>query len=122
MYEHLWPTDTHLLRVLERYLSLQLAEVRRRLAAAEGAAGRPVAAAVPASTGPRPRPAAAAEWVIQVDVGRTRRPIAVHRGGCPDARGPRTVPATRRDAVDALAAGVPACLHCAPDRALGLDL
>ncbi|MFF5861036.1 DUF6233 domain-containing protein [Streptomyces sp. NPDC012751] len=64
---------------------------------------------------------AAAEWLIQHGLNRTNRD-AVHTGDCwAAARSGRCRPATREEALDALRQRVPACVHCRPDTALGLQ-
>ncbi|MEU3994150.1 DUF6233 domain-containing protein [Streptomyces platensis] len=60
------------------------------------------------------------EWTLQVDVGAEPRPVAVHHGECAVA-GARRRRISRRDAIEALAAGVEACLLCRPDRELQVD-
>ncbi|MGE7390857.1 DUF6233 domain-containing protein [Streptomyces sp. NPDC004126] len=65
------------------------------------------------------RPAPPPEWLIEHGI-RTGRPaVRVHVGGCWDTR-TRCKPASADAARRALAEGIPACLHCRPDTALGV--
>ncbi|MFH9016125.1 DUF6233 domain-containing protein [Streptomyces sp. NPDC017943] len=60
------------------------------------------------------------DWLIQYGLNRTNVD-AVHTGDCwAAAKSGRCHPATREQAVDALAQQVPACIHCRPDTALGV--
>ncbi|MFF4983771.1 DUF6233 domain-containing protein [Streptomyces sp. NPDC001046] len=60
------------------------------------------------------------EWLIQYGLNRTNLD-AVHTGDCwAAAKSGRCHPASREQAVDALAQQVPPCLHCRPDTALGI--
>ncbi|MFF4290989.1 DUF6233 domain-containing protein [Streptomyces sp. NPDC001633] len=125
MNEQLLPSDPYLLRIIERYLVLQLTAVRRRLAQSGGSGVSQAGGDVHAqggrveSTGARSaRPAP--EWVLQLGIGARRQPVAVHCGGCAAARG-SVVPVSRRDALEALAGGVEPCFACRPDRELQVD-
>ncbi|MBD0844743.1 DUF6233 domain-containing protein [Streptomyces sp. TRM68416] len=61
----------------------------------------------------------APDWIIELGIGCRNPPVQVHAGDCYAA-------AKRRRAVDRdearrlLAAGLPACTHCRPDRHLGI--
>ncbi|MFB8247327.1 DUF6233 domain-containing protein [Streptomyces sp. NPDC055952] len=60
------------------------------------------------------------DWLIQYGLNRTNVD-AVHTGDCwAAAKSGRCRPATREQAVDALAQQVPACIHCRPDTVLGV--
>lgn len=63
------------------------------------------------------RPAAPPEWTLQMDIGADPLPVAVHHGEC-TVGGARLRRITRRDAIEALAVGVQACVLCRPDREL----
>lgn len=64
----------------------------------------------------RPEPP---EWLVQYGLNR-RNVDAVHCGDCWAAeQSERCQPVAREAAVDALRQGVPACVHCRPDTALG---
>ncbi|AJT70192.1 hypothetical protein T261_8600 [Streptomyces lydicus] len=54
-----------------------------------------------------------------MDIGAEPRPVAVHHQCA--MRGARMRQITRRDAIEALAAGVQACVLCRPDRELQGD-
>ncbi|NJA56684.1 DUF6233 domain-containing protein [Streptomyces sp. NEAU-H3] len=58
------------------------------------------------------------EWVAELSIGRDRRAILVHSGGC-HMIGKRSRGIARDQALRALAEGVEACDHCRPDTALG---
>lgn len=60
----------------------------------------------------------APDWLVELGIGRDRRPILVHVGGCHMA-GKRARGVDRDQALRALADGVEACGHCRPDSALG---
>ncbi|WP_423247491.1 DUF6233 domain-containing protein [Streptomyces decoyicus] len=60
------------------------------------------------------------ERTLQRDIGPHPQPGAVHHAqGI--VRGARMRPITRRDAIEALAAGVQPCFMCRPDRGLRVD-
>ncbi|MDI9836239.1 DUF6233 domain-containing protein [Streptomyces sp. KAU_LT] len=60
------------------------------------------------------------DWLLQHGLNR-RNVDAVHVGDCwAAAKSGRCQPASREQAVEALRAGVQACVHCRPDTALGL--
>ncbi|MFM9368930.1 DUF6233 domain-containing protein [Streptomyces sp. Da 82-17] len=108
--------DNHLsrleaLRFAERVQLQQLDRIRRWIADEE----RRVAER---RQGERARPPAP-DWLIELGIGKERRPIAVHAGGCHMA-GRRSRPISRDEAMRSLANGVEACGHCRPDSALGL--
>ncbi len=58
------------------------------------------------------------EWVAELSIGRDRRAILVHAGGC-HMIGKRSRGIARDQALRALAEDVEACDHCRPDTALG---
>lgn len=59
------------------------------------------------------------EWLVQYGLNR-RNVDAVHCGDCWAAgKSGRCRPVAREVVVDALRQGVPACVHCRPDTALG---
>lgn len=59
------------------------------------------------------------EWLVQYGLNR-RNVDAVHQGDCwAAAKSGRCRLAGRELVVDALRQGVPACVHCRPDTALG---
>ncbi|MFI2434710.1 DUF6233 domain-containing protein [Streptomyces sp. NPDC018693] len=63
-----------------------------------------------------PRP----EWLVQHGLNR-RNVDSVHSGDCwAAAQSGRCRPVSREQAVEALRHGVPACVHCRPDTALGV--
>ncbi|MCX4398151.1 DUF6233 domain-containing protein [Streptomyces sp. NBC_00264] len=53
------------------------------------------------------------DWVVERGIGQGAPPAEVHVSGCHMARNTR--PVTREQALQALAAGVRACIHCRPD-------
>jgi hypothetical protein len=58
--------------------------------------------------------------LIQYGLNRTNVD-AVHTGDCwAAAKSGRCHPASREQAIDALAQQVPPCIHCRPDTALGI--
>ncbi|NDZ74550.1 hypothetical protein G3I36_26630 [Streptomyces sp. SID10362] len=60
------------------------------------------------------------EWLIQYGLNR-HNIDAVHTGDCwTVAKSGRCQPTSRAQVVEALRHGVPACVHCRPDTALGL--
>lgn len=58
------------------------------------------------------------DWVVERGIGQGAPPTEVHVGGCHMARNTRSV--TREQALQALVAGVRACIHCRPDTELGI--
>lgn len=107
----LLPSDLSRLRTIAFYLELQLQAVRERIAEAEQWEASRRAAA---------RPATPPEWTLQMDVGADPRPVAVHHGDC-TVGGQRVRRITRRDAIEALTAGIEACALCQPNRELQVD-
>ncbi|WP_331759783.1 DUF6233 domain-containing protein (plasmid) [Streptomyces sp. NBC_01525] len=105
------PPDLPRLHAIATYLQLELERVHHRMAEVEQWEASRRASA---------RPAVRPEWTLQMDIGADPRPVAVHHGECsvPSAR-MRQI--TRRDAFEALAAGVQACVLCRPDRELQVD-
>ncbi|MFD8520926.1 DUF6233 domain-containing protein [Streptomyces capillispiralis] len=60
------------------------------------------------------------DWLLQYGLNR-KNVDAVHAGDCWAAtKSGRCRPASREQVVEALRHGVPACMHCRPDTALGL--
>lgn len=59
------------------------------------------------------------DWVLQLDVGRDARPVAVHIGGC-NLAGRRARPISREQASRVLTEGLEACAVCRPDTELGI--
>lgn len=108
------PDDSDRLRVIATYLQLELARVQRRLATAEQREREQQIARQATARSAKPA------WTVQVTLGADPRPIAVHHGECTVGRR-RVRPITRRDAIDALTAGVEACGLCRPDRELQLE-
>ncbi|MFG2220234.1 MULTISPECIES: DUF6233 domain-containing protein [unclassified Streptomyces] len=53
------------------------------------------------------------DWVVERGIGQGAPPAEVHVSGCHMARNTR--PVTRELALQALVAGVRACIHCRPD-------
>ncbi|WP_053924637.1 DUF6233 domain-containing protein [Streptomyces chattanoogensis] len=105
------PDDLSRLSVIATYLQLELNRVHRRIVEVEQQE-----AARKASVRAVPPP----DWTVQLNVGADPRPVAVHHGECTKGQ-PRVRPITRRDAIEALAAGVEACGLCRPDRELRID-
>ena len=104
------PPDLPRLRTLETWLNLQLAEVRKAIAAAEQRETerqRGIAA--------RPTPP---DWLLEAGLNRDSPPVYVHVGGCHIA-GKRSRGISRDQALRALTEGVDACSHCRPDSELG---
>ncbi|MEW2588494.1 DUF6233 domain-containing protein [Streptomyces virginiae] len=92
------------------YLRGELGRAERALAAAE----EREAAAVRQQPAPEP-PA----WLVERGIGAGRLPARLHTGDCWDT-GKRCAPAAARQVRRFLAQGVPACIHCRPDTALGV--
>lgn len=104
------PPDLPRLRTLETWLTLQLAQVRAAIAAAEKREAerqRGIAARPPAP-----------DWLLEAGLNRDSPPVYVHVGGCHMA-GKRSRGIARGAALRALTEGVPACSHCRPDSELG---
>ncbi|MEV5666293.1 DUF6233 domain-containing protein [Streptomyces flaveolus] len=60
------------------------------------------------------------EWLLQAGLNRANTD-AVHAGDCwAAAKSGRCRPVSREQAQEALRHGIPACVHCRPDTALGL--
>ncbi|MFJ9344803.1 DUF6233 domain-containing protein [Streptomyces sp. NPDC101733] len=58
-------------------------------------------------------------WLVERGIGAGRPPVRVHTGDCWDTRS-RCAPATPEQIRTLLAQGVPGCIHCRPDTALGM--
>ncbi|MET9959640.1 DUF6233 domain-containing protein [Streptomyces sp. NPDC006326] len=67
-----------------------------------------------ATTPPQPP-----EWVVERGIGVSRLPARVHTGDCWDT-GNRCTPADPEQIRRLLTLGVPACIHCRSDTALGV--
>ncbi|WP_406483277.1 DUF6233 domain-containing protein [Streptomyces platensis] len=109
------PADLSRLRVIATYLQLELERVHRRIAEAEQREREELRQATA-----RPRPLPPPAWTMQMNVSADPRPVAVHHGQCTVGQ-PRIRPITRRAAIEALTAGVEACVLCRPDRELEID-
>ncbi|EGJ77680.1 hypothetical protein STTU_4891 [Streptomyces sp. Tu6071] len=97
-------------RVVEQQARASLAQIAGWIAVEEERER-----AVAAREASRPTPP---EWVAELSIGKDRRPILVHLGGC-HMIGKRSRGITRDQTLRALAEGVEACDHCRPDAALG---
>jgi hypothetical protein len=104
------PPDLPRLRTLETWLTLQLAQVRQQIAAAEQREAE-------RRRGEQTRPAPP-DWLIERGLNRDAPATFLHVGACWNA-GKRSRGIDRAAALQALADGVPACPHCRPDTALG---
>lgn len=104
------PPDLPRLRVLETWLALALADVRRAIASAERREAE-------RRRGEQARPAPP-DWLLEVGLNKGAPPVHVHVGGCWNA-GRRSRGVTRDEALRALADGVRACSACRPDTELG---
>lgn len=104
------PPDLPRLRTLETWLALTLDRVRRKIADAERREAE-------RQHGIQARPPAP-EWLIEQSLSRTVPPVYVHVGDCHMA-GKRSKPASREQALRALADRVDPCPHCNPDAILG---
>ncbi|KJY17266.1 MULTISPECIES: DUF6233 domain-containing protein [unclassified Streptomyces] len=104
------PPDLPRLQTLVTYLRGELGRAERALTAAE----EREAAAVRQQPAPEP-PA----WLVERGIGAGRLPARLHTGDCWDT-GKRCVPAAAEQVRQLLAQGVPACIHCRPDTALGV--
>lgn len=100
-----------LLRFLEKVQAQDLQRTRDWIAVEE----RHVAAEAVRRPAPPP-----AEWLIERGIGVGRLPVRVHAGDCWDTR-KRCTAMTLDEARRALAEGIPACPHCRPDAALGME-
>ncbi|MHC3427154.1 DUF6233 domain-containing protein [Streptomyces sp. DT18] len=97
-------------RVVEQQARASLTQIAGWIAAEEERER-----AVAAREASRPAPP---EWVAELSIGRDRRAILVHAGGC-HMIGKRSRGIARDQALRALAEGVEACDHCRPDTDLG---
>ncbi|MFD3700940.1 DUF6233 domain-containing protein [Streptomyces sp. NPDC058646] len=104
------PPDLPRLRTLVTYLRGELGRAEQALAVAEERE------ALEASRRPPKEPPA---WLVERGIGSGRLPARVHTGDCWDT-GHRCAPAAAEQIRRLLAAGVPACVHCRPDTALGV--
>jgi hypothetical protein len=102
------PPDLPRLRTLETWLAHSLAQVRQQIAAIEQQEAE-------RRRGEQARPPAP-DWTIEQGL-NGRAAVYVHTGGCHMA-GKRSRPASREQALQALADGVDACTHCRPDSGL----
>ena len=103
------PPDLPRLRTLETWLIYTLDRVRRQIADAERREAE-------RQRGIQARPPAP-DWLIEQGLSG-RAPVYVHVGDCWNA-GKRSKPATREQALRALADRVDPCPHCNPDTVLG---
>ncbi|WP_331742798.1 DUF6233 domain-containing protein (plasmid) [Streptomyces sp. NBC_00868] len=106
----LFPPDLARLEVVEQQLHALLVEVRTLIAEARRDQRL-------AETEHRAVPEV--EWRIQHGIGAVRRPVMVHTGDCSMGMA-RSHPASREQAVEALAQGVEACPICRADSGLGM--
>ncbi|MFI5987397.1 DUF6233 domain-containing protein [Streptomyces sp. NPDC051555] len=104
------PPDADRLRTVVTYLRAELTRAERALLVAE----QEEETAARRRT-PREPPA----WLVEHGIGVGRPPTQVHAGDC-WATGKRCVPATAEQLRELLARGVPGCIHCRPDTALGV--
>jgi hypothetical protein len=104
------PPDLPRLRVLETWLALTLADVRRAIADAERREREQ-------QRGAKARPAPS-DWLLEVGLNRNSQPARVHVGGCWNS-GKRSRGVTQEEALRALVDGVRACSACRPDTKLG---
>ncbi|WP_327267190.1 DUF6233 domain-containing protein (plasmid) [Streptomyces sp. NBC_01232] len=104
------PPDLPRLRTLVTYLRGELGRAEQALATAEERE------ALASSRRPPPELPA---WLVERGIGGGRLPARVHTGGCWDT-GNRCAPAAADQIRRLLAEGVPACIHCRPDTALGV--
>ncbi|MFF7845272.1 DUF6233 domain-containing protein [Streptomyces ossamyceticus] len=68
----------------------------------------------------RQRRPAEPDWFVELGIGVGRPLVAVHAGGCHMA-GKRRRATGRDEARRLLATGLRACVHCEPDRHLGME-
>ncbi|MFI5642748.1 DUF6233 domain-containing protein [Streptomyces goshikiensis] len=106
----LLPPDLPRLRTLVTYLRGELSRTEQALAAAENREAATTRQQAP------PEPPA---WLVERGIGVGRLPVRVHAGGCWDTRS-RCTSADADQIRALLAQGIPACLHCRPDTALGV--
>ncbi|MEU9087949.1 DUF6233 domain-containing protein [Streptomyces sp. NPDC048357] len=104
------PPDLPRLRTLVTYLRGELGRVEKALAAAEEQE-----TLAPSRRAPKEPPA----WLVERGIGNGRPPARVHTGDCRDT-GNRCVPADADQIRQLLTQGMPACIHCRPDAALGV--
>ncbi|MFE3146544.1 DUF6233 domain-containing protein [Streptomyces sp. NPDC059218] len=104
------PPDLERLLTLRAWHSMCLRAVDAAIAAAEQRAAEQ-------KRGKEQRPPAP-DWMVERGIGQGAPPIEVHVGGCHMAQNTRAV--TREQALQALVAGVRACVHCRPDTELGI--
>jgi hypothetical protein len=104
------PPDLPRLRILETWLALTLAEVRKGIAAAEQREAE-------RQRGAQDRPAPP-DWLLEQGLNRDSPPVQVHVGGCWNAA-KRSKGISRAEALRALTSGVKACGACRPDSELG---
>ncbi|WP_327359860.1 DUF6233 domain-containing protein [Streptomyces sp. NBC_01304] len=108
------PPDLERLRVVERYLELQLDAVRARIADLTGG-GPAAAAAAPEVT-----------WVVELRrTPQGYQPSVLHDPGCFALGGVRTERLSTADAIEALAgprARLAPCALCTPERQLGVTV
>ncbi|MDH6544941.1 DUF6233 domain-containing protein [Streptomyces sp. SPB4] len=104
------PPDVPRLTTLVIYLREELRRAEQALTAAEERD------ALIARRRPPPEPPA---WLIERGIGASRLPARVHKGDCWDTRS-RCAPASPEQIRALLVQGVPACIHCRADTALGV--
>ncbi len=100
-----------MLRFARRVTLQQLAQIDRWIAREERREAE-------RRRGAQARPPAP-DWVLEVGIGDSGRPVYVHAGGC-HMIGKHWRGVDRAQALHALAEGVNGCPHCRPDTALGL--
>ncbi|MFJ7489659.1 DUF6233 domain-containing protein [Streptomyces sp. NPDC097727] len=104
------PPDLPRLRTLRAWHAMCLRTVDAAITAAEQRAAEQ-------ERGKEQRPPTP-DWMVERGIGQGAPPIEVHIGGCHMARNTQAV--TRGQALQALVAGVRACIHCRPDTELGI--
>ncbi|MET8746906.1 DUF6233 domain-containing protein [Streptomyces sp. NPDC004728] len=104
------PPDLARLRTLRAWHAMCLRAVDAAIAMAEQRAAEQ-------KRGEEQRPPTP-DWVVERGIGQGAPPAEVHVGGCHMAKNARGV--TREQALQALVAGVRACIHCRPDTELGI--
>ncbi|MFF1498193.1 DUF6233 domain-containing protein [Streptomyces sp. NPDC058304] len=104
------PPDLPRLRTLVTYLRGELSRTEQALAAAEEREA--------ATTRQQPPPEPPA-WLVERGIGVSRLPARLHTGDCWEP-GKRCAPAAPEQVRRLLAEGIPACIHCRPDTALGV--
>lgn len=105
------PPDLPRLRTLRMWHNMWLQRIDGAIAAAEQREREQ-------QQGEERRPPAP-DWVLELGIGGGAPPAEVHAGHC-YAIGRRHRTITREQALEALAEGVRACVHCRPDTALGV--